>query len=81
MFGGSFTSTGVRATAFTQLVISVMSLGSWPTLEPMPRSHIPCGQPKLSSSPSQPASSTLRIRTRQSSFVSVISEAMMGWLG
>ena len=74
MFGVSFTSTGVLANCLAQLVISWSSLGSCPTDDPIPRSHIPWGQPKLSSSPSQPVSSTLRMRTFQSSFVSVMSE-------
>ena len=47
----------------------------------MPRSHMPCGQPKLSSRPSQPVSSTLRMRVCQSFFVSVMSEAMTACFG
>ena len=35
-----------------------MYSGTCPTAEPMPRSLIPCGQPKLSSTPSAPVSST-----------------------
>jgi len=38
------------------VIISVYS-GTWPTAEPMPRSDMPCGQPKFNSSPSQPVSS------------------------
>jgi hypothetical protein len=36
-----------------------MYSGTWPTEEPMPRSLMPCGQPKFSSTPSQPVSSTI----------------------
>ncbi len=35
-----------------------MYSGTCPTAEPMPRSLMPCGQPKLSSIPSAPVSST-----------------------
>ena len=81
VFGVSFTSTGVFATSFTQRVISVMSFGSCPTLEPIPRSHMPCGQPKLSSRPSHPVSSTLRMRVFQSCLVSVMSETTTACFG
>jgi hypothetical protein len=50
---------------------------AWPTAEPMPRSLMPCGQPKLSSTPSQPVSSTFLRTLRQSSSVQgTISEAI-----
>ena len=35
-----------------------MYSGTCPTAEPMPRSLMPCGQPKFSSTPSAPVSST-----------------------
>ena len=57
MLGVSFTSTGVRATSFTHSVIMQAYSGTWPTALPMPRSLMPCGQPKFSSRPSAPASS------------------------
>ena len=81
VLGVSFTRTGVLANSFVQLVISCRSLGSCPTDEPMPRSHMPCGQPKFSSRPSHPVSSTFWMRTRQSFFVSVMSDAMTACLG
>ncbi len=81
VFGVNLTRTGVRATSLTQRVISVMSFGSWPIVEPMPRSHIPCGQPKLSSSPSQPEPSTLRTSVCQSRRVSAMSETTITCFG
>ena len=35
-----------------------------PTAEPLPRSHMPCGQPKFSSRPSAPVSSDARMMSR-----------------
>jgi hypothetical protein len=81
MLGVSFTSTGVRAYSFTHDVISVSTRGSWPTALPMPRSHIPWGQPKFSSSPSQPVSSERRMISRHSSLLSTISDTMTACLG
>ena len=57
IFGVSLTITGVRAFSFTQPVICWQYSGTCPTADPMPRSLMPCGQPKLSSRPSAPASS------------------------
>ena len=54
--GVSFTITGIFATSFTHDVIISVYSGTWPTAEPMPRSLMPCGQPKFSSSASAPAS-------------------------
>ena len=82
MFGVSLTSTGVRATSFTHSVIISAYSGTWPTAEPMPRSLMPCGQPKFSSSPSAPASSArLTMSCQASRFDSTISEAMTACFG
>ena len=58
MLGVSFTITGMRVFALHQRATISMYSGTWPTAEPMPRSLMPCGQPKLSSTPSAPVSST-----------------------
>ena len=58
MLGVSFTITGMREYCLHQRVTISMYSGTWPTAAPMPRSLMPCGQPKLSSMPSQPVSST-----------------------
>ena len=80
MFGVSFTSTGVRATSFTQPVIMVAYSGTCPTAEPMPRSLMPCGQPKFNSSPSAPASSACLTMVCHASRVdSTISDAITAW--
>jgi hypothetical protein len=50
-------------------------LGLGTDREPMPRSHIPWGQPKLSSSASQPMSSTFLMISAHSARVSTISDA------
>ncbi|SID94825.1 Uncharacterised protein [Mycobacteroides abscessus subsp. abscessus] len=56
--------------------------GTCPDADPIPLSAIPCGQPKLSSSPSTPISSTrLTISCHFSCFGSTISEAMIVLLG
>ena len=52
--------TGIRVAAFTQRVTISMYSGTWPTAAPMPRSCMPWGQPKFSSTPSAPVSSTRR---------------------
>ena len=75
--GVSLTMTGVLAASFTHDVIISVYSGTWPTAEPMPRSLMPCGQPKFSSSASEPASSARRTMSCQDSrFDSTISEAM-----
>ena len=56
--GVSFTITGSREFSLHQRVTISTYSGTWPTAAPMPRSDIPCGQPKLSSMPSAPVSST-----------------------
>jgi hypothetical protein len=58
MLGVSFTITGSLQYCLHQAVTIWMYSGTWPTAEPMPRSLMPCGQPKFSSMPSAPASST-----------------------
>ena len=81
MLGVSFTSTGVRATSFTHSVIMQAYSGTWPTALPMPRSLMPCGQPKFSSRPSAPASSERFTMSCQASrFDSTISDAMTACL-
>ena len=69
MFGVSFTITGSRVYCLHQRVTISMYSGTWPTAEPMPRSLMPCGQPKFSSMPSQPVSSTRGRIARQASSV------------
>ena len=82
MFGVSFTSTGVRATSFTHSVIMHAYSGTCPTAQPMPRSLMPCGQPKFSSSPSAPASSERFTMSCQASrFDSTISDAITACFG
>jgi len=58
MFGVSLTITGMRVFCLHQRVTISIYSGTWPTAEPMPRSAMPCGQPKFSSIPSAPVSST-----------------------
>ncbi len=65
MLGVSLTITGMRVEALHQRATISMYSGTWPTAEPMPRSLMPCGQPKLSSTPSQPVSSTAARMARQ----------------
>src|SRR5882724_5222349 len=56
--------------------------GSCPTAAPMPRSVIPCGQPKLSSSPCAPVSSTFFMSSCQLFLsLSAISETIMARSG
>ena len=73
--GVSLTMTGMRVAARTQRVTISTYSGTWPTAEPMPRSFIPCGQPKFSSTPSAPVSSTVRrMRCHAGSSHGTISE-------
>ena len=75
MFGVSLTITGSCAYCLHQRVTISMYSGTWPTAEPMPRSDMPCGQPKLSSTPSAPVSSTRgRIVFQRASSQGTISE-------
>ena len=75
MLGVSLTMTGMRVCCLHQRVTISIYSGTWPTAEPMPRSLMPCGQPKLSSTPSQPVSSTRgRIAFQDSSSQGTIIE-------
>ena len=75
MLGVSLTMTGMRVCALHQRVTISIYSGTWPTAEPMPRSDIPCGQPKLSSTPSHSVSSTrARIFCHECSSQGTISE-------
>ena len=75
MLGVSLTMTGMRVFALHQRATISMYSGTWPTAEPMPRSLMPCGQPKFSSMPSAPVSSTTgRIAFQASSSQGTISE-------
>ena len=58
MLGVSLTITGSLEYCLHQAVTISMYSGTWPTAAPMPRSLMPCGQPKLSSMPSAPVSAT-----------------------
>ena len=58
-FGVSFTITGSLRYCLHQAVTISTYSGTWPTAAPMPRSLMPCGQPKFSSMPSAPVSSTI----------------------
>ncbi len=82
MFGVSFTITGTLAASFVQRVICSTNSGSWPTADPMPRSDIPCGQPKFSSNPSTGTVCTALIRSCHAFCVqSVINEATIARSG
>ncbi len=73
--GVSFTMTGMRATFLHHSVAIWMYSGTWPTAAPMPRSDMPCGQPKLSSSASAPVSSIIGTYFAQvASFMGSITE-------
>ncbi len=65
MLGVSFTMQGMREYCLTHRVTISMYSGTWPTADPMPRSAMPCGQPKFSSTPSAPVSSILARMSRQ----------------
>ena len=58
ILGVSLTIQGIRLCCLTQRVTISIYSGTCPTADPMPRSLIPCGQPKFSSTPSAPVSST-----------------------
>ena len=80
--GVSFTTTGIRVCFLHQRVTISMYSGTWPTAEPMPRSDMPCGQPKFSSTPSQSVSSTrARIAFQFSSSHGTMSETTMARSG
>ncbi len=82
MFGVSFTITGMRLYCLHQRVTISTYSGTCPTAEPMPRSDMPCGQPKLSSMPSASVSSTrFRIFFQGSSSQGTISETIIARSG
>ncbi len=59
-----------------------MYSGTWPTAAPMPRSLMPCGQPKFSSMPSAPVSSTIgRMRFQLSSTQGTMIETIIARSG
>jgi hypothetical protein len=82
MLGVSLTITGSFVCCLHHAATISMYSGTWPTAEPMPRSLMPCGQPKLSSTPSQPVSSTFFNISRQSfSVQGTMSEATIARSG
>jgi hypothetical protein len=77
MLGVSLTRHGMRVLSFTQRVTISMYSGTCPTAAPMPRSLMPCGQPKFSSTASAPVSSTIgRIHFQSCSLQGTISETI-----
>ena len=82
MLGVSLTMQGRRECCFTQRATISMYSGTWPTAEPMPRSLMPCGQPKLSSTASAPVSSTIgRMDFQLCSSQGTISDTIMARSG
>ena len=76
IFGVSFTITGVVAYFLHHSVACFIYSGTCPTAAPMPRSDIPCGQPKFNSKPSTPASSIMGTSFAQdASFIGNITDA------
>ena len=80
-FGVSLMSTGTVEYLTAQPATTFSTSGSCPTAEPMPRSHMPCGQPKFNSRPSAPASIDFLMMVFQSSSDSTISDTMTVCLG
>ena len=77
MFGVSFTRHGSFVPSFTQRVTISTYSGTCPTAAPIPRSLIPCGQPKFSSTASAPVSSTSgRIHFQSRSLHGTISDTI-----
>ena len=77
MFGVSLVITGMREYCLHQRTTISTYSGTWPTAAPMPRSLMPCGQPKFSSMPSASVSSTAgRIAFQLSSTQGTMIEAM-----
>ena len=75
IFGVNLTITGILLCCLHQRVTISTYSGTCPTAAPMPRSGIPCGQPKLSSTPSAPVASTsLRIRFQTCSSQGIIND-------
>ncbi|MCY1378169.1 hypothetical protein D9M69_657810 [compost metagenome] len=82
MLGVSLVMTGMRVFCLHQRTTISMYSGTWPTAAPMPRSDMPCGQPKLSSIPSAPVSSTTgRMRCQDSSTHGTISDTTIARSG
>ena len=74
-FGVSLTMTGMLAAFLHHSVAIWMYSGTCPTAAPMPRSDMPCGQPKFSSNASAPVSSIIGTYFAQvSSFIGSITE-------
>ncbi len=77
ILGVSLTITGMRVCALHQRATISTYSGTCPTAEPMPRSDMPCGQPKLSSTPSHSVSSTrARMACHDCSSQGTISDTM-----
>ena len=81
MLGVSLTITGIVAASIAQPTIVSATSGFCPTAEPMPRSHMPWGQPKLSSMPSAPQSADRFTNSCHRSRVSTIREAIIVCFG
>jgi hypothetical protein len=82
MLGVSLVITGMRVLALHQRTTISIYSGTWPTAEPMPRSDMPCGQPKFNSMPSAPVSSTSgRIAFQLSSTHGTISDTTIARSG
>ena len=80
--GVSLTMTGIRVCCLHQRATISTYSGTCPTAEPMPRSDMPCGQPKLSSIPSAPVSSTSgRIFCQAASSQGTMSETIIARSG
>ncbi len=58
ILGVSFTMVGKSEYCLHQAATISTYSGTWPTAAPIPRSDMPCGQPKFNSIPSAPVSST-----------------------
>lgn len=82
MLGVSLTMQGSFECCLTQRATISTYSGTCPTAAPMPRSDMPCGQPKLSSTASAPVSSTCTRMLRQdSSSQGTISETTIARSG
>ncbi len=81
-FGVSFTKTGTVAASLAHVVIWLQYSGTCPMALPMPRSDMPCGHPKLSSTPSAPAScACLTIVCHASRVDSTMRLTISAWSG
>src|SRR6266496_5315187 len=80
--GVSFVMTGIVAASITHSTTMQAISGSCPTAAPMPRSVIPCGQPKFNSIPCAPVSSVCLMSSCQLSLLlSAISETIIALSG